>query len=113
MKAIGARHSPILSMRQMAAKPPSPGAARTGSRQAKPGASLIKQSMSIAGHRTSLALEPAFWRRLNAVAAARGLSPPRLVAVIDAGRAPGASLSSAIRLFLLEEALTAMASAHS
>ena len=95
----------------MAAKPPSPGAARTGAGKAKPGDGLTKQSMSIAGHRTSLALEPAFWRQLNAVAAARGLSPPRLVATIDASRAPGASLSSAIRLFLLEDALTAKADA--
>ena len=95
----------------MAAKPPLPRAARTGSSDAKAGGGLVKQSMSIAGHRTSLALEPAFWARLNAVAAAHGQTPPRLVAAIDAGRPPGASLSSAIRLFLLEEALASIANA--
>lgn len=74
-------------------------------RRRKPVSGLLKQSLAIAGHRTSIALEAAFWRRLEAVAAARQLSLPRLVASIDARRAPGAGLSSAIRVYLLEEAL--------
>jgi predicted DNA-binding ribbon-helix-helix protein len=61
---------------------------------------LAKRSLSLAGHRTSLALEPAFWRALEALAAARGLSLAGLVAAIDAER--GASpLASACRLAAL------------
>jgi predicted DNA-binding ribbon-helix-helix protein len=74
-------------------------------RQARPAAGLVKQSLSIAGHRTSIALEPQFWARLHHAAAARGISAPALVAEIDSRRAPGAALSSAIRVFLLEQAL--------
>jgi predicted DNA-binding ribbon-helix-helix protein len=61
---------------------------------------FIKRSLSIAGHRTSLSLEAAFWRRLEALAAARGTSLSALVAEIDAGRGE-ANLSSALRVFAL------------
>ena len=64
-------------------------------------ARVIKRSLVIAGHRTSISLEDAFWRRLRAVAAERGLSLNRLAAMVDASRG-GANLSSAIRVFLLE-----------
>jgi predicted DNA-binding ribbon-helix-helix protein len=60
-----------------------------------------KRSLSIAGHRTSLALEAAFWARLEAVAAARGVSLSALVAEVDAARG-AANLSSALRVFALE-----------
>ena len=49
-------------------------------------AGLIKRSLSLAGHRTSLALEPEFWRALEAMAGARGLSLAGLVAQIDGAR---------------------------
>ena len=62
--------------------------------------SLVKRSLSLAGHRTSLALEPEFWRVLEALAAARGLSLAGLVATIDAERGSGA-LASACRLAAL------------
>ena len=62
---------------------------------------FIKRSLTIAGHRTSLSLERAFWRRLEALAAARGVSLSALVAEIDAGRGE-ANLSSALRVFALE-----------
>jgi predicted DNA-binding ribbon-helix-helix protein len=62
---------------------------------------FLKRSLSIAGHRTSLALEAAFWRRLETIAAARGLSLSALVAEVDAGRGE-ANLSSALRVFALE-----------
>ena len=65
------------------------------------GARVIKRSLVIAGHRTSVSLEDAFWRRLRAMAAARGLSLNRLAADIDASRGD-ANLSSAIRVFVLE-----------
>jgi predicted DNA-binding ribbon-helix-helix protein len=67
-------------------------------------AALVKRSVSLAGHRTSLALEPAFWRVLETMAAARGLSLAALVAKIDGGR--GAQpLASACRLAALAHAL--------
>ena len=64
-------------------------------------ARVIKRSLVIAGHRTSVSLEDAFWRRLRAIAAERGLSLNGLAAMIDASRG-GANLSSAIRVFVLE-----------
>ena len=62
---------------------------------------FVKRSLTIAGHRTSLSLEAAFWRRLEALAAARAISLSALVAEIDAGRGE-ANLSSALRVFALE-----------
>jgi predicted DNA-binding ribbon-helix-helix protein len=62
---------------------------------------VVKRSLVIAGHRTSVSLEDAFWRRLRAIAAERGLSLNGLAAMIDASR-DGANLSSAIRVFVLE-----------
>ena len=64
-------------------------------------ARVVKRSLVIAGHRTSVSLEDAFWRRLRCIAAERGLSLNRLAAMIDASRG-GANLSSAIRVFVLE-----------
>jgi predicted DNA-binding ribbon-helix-helix protein len=61
---------------------------------------LKKRSIALAGHATSLALEPEFWTVLEALAAARGLSPSALVAQIDAGRGPR-PLASACRLAAL------------
>ncbi len=59
-----------------------------------------KRSLTIAGHRTSLSLEDPFWRSLKENAAARGESIATLVARIDRKR--GGSLSSAVRVYLLE-----------
>jgi len=64
-------------------------------------ARVVKRSLVIAGHRTSISLEDAFWRRLRHIAAQRGLSLNRLAAMIDASRG-SANLSSAIRVFVLE-----------
>jgi predicted DNA-binding ribbon-helix-helix protein len=64
-------------------------------------ARVIKRSLVIAGHRTSVSLEDAFWRRLRAIADERRLSLNSLAAMIDASRG-GANLSSAIRVFVLE-----------
>jgi len=66
-----------------------------------------KHSVAIAGHRTSLSLEPAFWDALKAVARTRGLSLNRLIEEIDRARAEdgaAGNLSSAVRVFVLEEA---------
>jgi predicted DNA-binding ribbon-helix-helix protein len=61
---------------------------------------LEKRSLTLEGHRTSLALEPEFWQRLSALAAARATSVPRLVAEIDRGRGER-GLASAVRLAVL------------
>jgi len=63
-------------------------------------ASLIKHSVRIAGHATSVSLEPAFWEGLCEIAARRHLSVNALLSEIDAER--DGNLSSAIRLFVLE-----------
>lgn len=61
---------------------------------------ILKRSIEIAGHRTSVTLEDDFWRALNEIADARGIALRVLVAEIDAARGE-ANLSSAIRLFVL------------
>ena len=66
-------------------------------------AAVVKRSLTIAGHRTSISIEDAFWRRLKALAAERGRSLGAMIAEIDAAR-DGANLSSAIRVFVLESA---------
>jgi predicted DNA-binding ribbon-helix-helix protein len=63
-----------------------------------------KRSVVIAGHRTSISLEEAFWVALRGIAARRGLSMNALVAAVDAERPseqPG-NLSSALRVFILD-----------
>lgn len=61
---------------------------------------MEKRSLSIAGHRTSLALEPEFWAGLEAMAAARHVSVATLVREIDEAR-DTPNLSSAVRLAVL------------
>lgn len=66
---------------------------------------LEKRSLSLAGHRTSVALEPAFWAVLEKAARLRALPLAALVAEIDAARTdPAVPLASALRLFALAEA---------
>ena len=65
------------------------------------GSRVLKHSLLIAGHRTSVSLEAPFWRRFKAIASGRGLSVNVLAAKVDAARG-GASLSSALRVFVLE-----------
>ena len=64
--------------------------------------SLVKHSFALAGHRTSVALEPAFWRALERAAEASGSTLLAIVAAIDAERAPEQSLASALRVWALE-----------
>ncbi len=63
---------------------------------------LVKRSVSLAGHRTSIALEAEFWSGLAALAASRGQALAALLAEIDAQRPPGRPLASALRVALLE-----------
>ena len=62
---------------------------------------MKKRSVSIRGHRTSLSLEDGFWDELSAIALARGMSVAALITEIDRTRTGG--LSSAVRLFILED----------
>lgn len=62
---------------------------------------MKKRSVSIRGHRTSLSLEDGFWDELARVAEDRGMSVAALITEIDRARKGG--LSSAVRLFILED----------
>jgi predicted DNA-binding ribbon-helix-helix protein len=62
---------------------------------------VVKRSIVIAGHKTSVSLEDAFWDALKEIAAQRKATLSDLVASIDSTRAQG-NLSSAIRLFVLD-----------
>lgn len=78
----------------------------------------VKYSVRIAGHRTSISLEPVFWELLAGAAAVEGLSINALVAKIDAERLaadPAPGLASAIRIWLLarEKGGEATSAAHS
>lgn len=63
---------------------------------------IIKRSIVIAGHKTSVSLEDAFWQVLKEIALARRTTLSDLVAAIDSQRQHG-NLSSAIRLFVLDQ----------
>jgi predicted DNA-binding ribbon-helix-helix protein len=65
---------------------------------------VIKRSVVIAGHQTSIALEDAFWNALKDIAAGRHLKVSQLLADIDSQRQTG-NLSSALRLFVLNHAI--------
>jgi predicted DNA-binding ribbon-helix-helix protein len=62
---------------------------------------IVKRSVMIAGHRTSVSVEQPFWDHLRRLAETRGMSAAALIAEIDQGR-KGQNLSSAIRLYVLE-----------
>ena len=66
-----------------------------------PATRMAKHSLVIAGHRTSISLEDAFWSGLKRIAAKDSRALASLVAEIDATRGQ-ANLSSAIRVFVLE-----------
>lgn len=62
---------------------------------------VVKRSIVIAGHKTSVSLEDAFWKGLKEIASGREATLSELVASIDADRQHG-NLSSALRLFVLD-----------
>ena len=62
--------------------------------------SILKRSVVIAGHKTSISLEDAFWECLRRIANERGQTVSALIGRIDTDR-ERANLSSAIRLFVL------------
>lgn len=61
---------------------------------------MEKRSLTIAGHRTSLALEPEFWSALDEIATSRGVSVAGQIAEIDEARTVP-NLSSAVRIAIL------------
>jgi predicted DNA-binding ribbon-helix-helix protein len=65
---------------------------------------LCKRSFTLARHRTSVALEPAFWSALEQIAAASGQTLLALVTAADTARDPATSLASALRLLALAAA---------
>jgi predicted DNA-binding ribbon-helix-helix protein len=62
--------------------------------------SVVKRSIVIAGHKTSISLEDAFWSAFKEIADRRHVTLSDLAAAVDAER-QHANLSSAIRLFVL------------
>jgi len=67
----------------------------------------VKRSVTIAGHETSISLEPVFWEALKAAAESRSLPINALIAQIDARRIESVAppnLASAIRVWLMERA---------
>jgi predicted DNA-binding ribbon-helix-helix protein len=62
---------------------------------------VVKRSIVISGHKTSVSLEDAFWKGLKEVASGRNMTLSNLIASIDVERKHG-NLSSTIRLFILD-----------
>ena len=65
------------------------------------GSTVVKRSIVLAGHKTSVSLEDAFWKSLKQIAISRGTTLSSLVTSIDIERRQG-NLSSCLRLFVLD-----------
>ena len=62
---------------------------------------VVKRSIVVAGHKTSVSLEEAFWNGMKEISGLRDMTLSELVGEIDSNRQQG-NLSSAIRLFVLD-----------
>ena len=62
---------------------------------------VVKRSVAIDGHKTSISLEEAFWSSLKAIAQAQGSTLAQTITTINETRKQG-NLSSAVRLFVLD-----------
>jgi predicted DNA-binding ribbon-helix-helix protein len=62
---------------------------------------VVKRSIVVGGHKTSVSLEAAFWNGMKEISRIRGMTLSELVGEIDTARQQG-NLSSAIRLFVLD-----------
>ena len=69
-----------------------------------PRSAVIKRSIAVDGHKTSITLEDEFWARLKEIARSRHMTLSEIVGYIDSHR-NHANLSSTIRLFVLDHAL--------
>jgi len=72
---------------------------------------VVKRSIVVAGHKTSVSLEEAFWNGMKEISSLRGMTLSELVGEIDSNRQQG-NLSSAIRLFVLDYFRTRAVSAE-
>lgn len=68
---------------------------------------VMKRSVVIGGHKTSISLENEFWYSLKKIAKTRKISPSKLVTEIESRRQDNGNLSSAIRLYVLNYYATA------
>ncbi len=66
---------------------------------------LEKRSISVSGHRTSIALESEFWKMLALIAARQEITLGALIAAVDNTRTQDASLASALRVHALTAAI--------
>jgi len=66
---------------------------------------VLKRSVMIAGHKTSVSLEDPFWKALKEIRTARDITLAELIASIDEGRNGNGNLSSAVRMFVLDHYL--------
>ncbi|MCW4116749.1 ribbon-helix-helix domain-containing protein [Aurantimonas sp. MSK8Z-1] len=64
---------------------------------------IVKRSITIRGHRTSISIEHGFWEALKTISAREAVALAALVAEIDGARDPATNLSSAIRLHVLRD----------
>jgi len=62
---------------------------------------VVKRSIVVGGHKTSVSLEEAFWSSMKEISGIRSMTLSELVGEIDTARQQG-NLSSAIRLFVLD-----------
>jgi predicted DNA-binding ribbon-helix-helix protein len=63
---------------------------------------VVKRSIVIEGHKTSISIEDIFWNSLKEIARDRAMTLSKLVASIDSNRVSGSNLSSAIRVYVLD-----------
>ncbi|MCM1294553.1 MAG: ribbon-helix-helix domain-containing protein [Muribaculaceae bacterium] len=63
---------------------------------------MKKLSVSLSGHQTSITIEDEFASALNEIATQRGVSIASIIKKIDNERAPGANLSSSVRVWILK-----------
>ena len=73
----------------------------------------LKRSFSIAGHRTSISLEAAFWDAFRELCRADGMSMAAMLARIDRERGSEAGLSGAVRVWILQRYREGRVVAHS
>ncbi|MBV7393199.1 ribbon-helix-helix domain-containing protein [Mameliella sediminis] len=67
----------------------------------------VKHSLTLKGHRTSVSLEDVFWREFRRIAREKGMTINALASEIDVTRDPEVGLASSIRVYVLQEALSA------
>lgn len=74
---------------------------------------VVKRSVVINGHKTSISLEDAFWSELKAIASDQRLALSALLTTVDGGRGEASNLSSALRCFVLARYYTPATAAGS